>query len=73
MSIHDLPPGGRLPCATAPDEELYVVVAGTAEVRVGERRSRVARGEVALVPRGAARDVRNPGLAPLRLMAVPRP
>ncbi len=69
----DLPPGGHLPRATARDEELFVVVAGTAEVRVGDERSRVARGGVALVARGASREVRNAGVGPLRLMAVPRP
>ncbi len=73
MSLHDLPPGERLPRTTAMDEELFVVVAGTAEVLVGDRRSQVARGGVAVVPRGAAREVRNAGMGPLRLMAVPRP
>ncbi len=73
MSIVDLPPGGRLPPTRAIDEELFVVVAGTAEVRVGDERSQVACGDVALVPRGASREVRNTGVGPLRLMAVPRP
>ncbi len=73
MSFVDLPPGGRLPRSTALDEELFVVVAGTAEVEVGDQRSHVARGGVALVPRGASREVRNAGVGPLRLMAVPRP
>jgi len=73
VSFLDLPPGGRLPRTTAIDEELFVVVDGTAEVSVGDRRSRVARGGVALVPRGVSREVRNAGMGPLRLMAVPRP
>jgi mannose-6-phosphate isomerase-like protein (cupin superfamily) len=73
MSIVDVPPGGCLPRATAPDEEVFVVVVGTAEVRVGGQRSHVGCGGVALVPRGAAREVRNAGVGPLRLMSVPRP
>jgi mannose-6-phosphate isomerase-like protein (cupin superfamily) len=73
MGLVDLPPGGHLPRRTARAEEVFVVVDGTAEVRVGERRCQVDRGGVALVPRGASRDVRNAGVGPLRLMSVPRP
>src|SRR4051794_30090358 len=63
-------PGCRLPRHTDSAEEVIVVIAGAAEVTVGDERTAVAAGEMALVPEMVAHEVRNAGDDVLRFAAV---
>lgn len=69
-SILEVGPGCRLPEHTDSAEEVIVVVAGAAEVMVEGERSRVEAPGLALVPQGAAHEVRNAGSGTLRFAAV---
>jgi quercetin dioxygenase-like cupin family protein len=69
-SILEIEPDCRLPRHSDSAEETIVVVAGAAEVTVGEESAGVAQGGIALVPAGASHEVRNAGKDPLRFLAV---
>lgn len=69
-SILEVDPGCRLPEHTDSAEEVVVVLAGTADVAVEGERSRVVAPGLALVPQGAAHEVRNAGSDTLRFAAV---
>jgi mannose-6-phosphate isomerase-like protein (cupin superfamily) len=69
-SLLEVDPGHHLPRHTDSAEEIIVVVSGVAEVVVGEERSRVAAGGLALVPKCVAHEVRNAGEEVLRFAAV---
>ncbi len=53
-----------------PLEELYVVVAGQAEVTIGGRTDRLVVGDAFLARVGVEHDVRNPGPEHLTLVVV---
>lgn len=53
-----------------PLEELYVVVAGQAEVTIAGETSRLGVGDAFLAKMGAEHDVRNPGELPLTMIVV---
>jgi quercetin dioxygenase-like cupin family protein len=69
-SILEVDPGRRLPRHTDSAEETIVVVAGTAEVTVGEESASVGQGGITLVPAGVPHQVRNAGEDTLRFLAV---
>jgi quercetin dioxygenase-like cupin family protein len=69
-SLLEVPPGCRLPRHTDSSEETVVVIAGEAEVSVGDERSAVPAGGVALVPADVPHEVRNAGDGALRFAAV---
>ncbi len=73
-AIGELDPGGgaRLPAGPHTDsaEETIAVVAGTAEVVVEGRASRVSAGGLAVVPAGTVHEVRCADTGPLRFIAV---
>jgi quercetin dioxygenase-like cupin family protein len=69
-SLLEVDPGCRLPRHTDSAEEVVVVVAGEAEVQIGDQAHRVGAGEVALVPRDAPHEVRSVGGDVLRFAAV---
>ena len=69
-SVLEVDAGRRLPRHTDSAEETIVVVAGTAEVTVGEESASVGQGGVALVPAGVPHQVRNAGEDTLRFLAV---
>jgi quercetin dioxygenase-like cupin family protein len=69
-SLLEVDPGCRLPRHTDSAEEVIVVIAGEAEVSVGDERTTAAAGEMALVPEMVAHEVRNAGDAVLRFAAV---
>ena len=54
----------------SPGRTVIVVVAGAAEITVGDERTTVAAGEMALVPEMVAHEVRNAGDGVLRFAAV---
>jgi quercetin dioxygenase-like cupin family protein len=69
-SVLELPQGCRLPRHTDSAEEAIVVVAGVAEVVVGDEAARLPAGGVAVVPEDAPHEVRNAGDGALRFVAV---
>jgi mannose-6-phosphate isomerase-like protein (cupin superfamily) len=69
-SVIEVPAGCRLPRHTDSAEEIVVIVAGAAEVVVGDERRAVPAGGVALVPEDVPHEVRNPGREPLRFVAI---
>ncbi len=62
--------GCKLPLHTDSAEETIVVVAGTAEVRVGGESALLGAGDLAVVPEGTPHEIRNAGADGLRFIAV---
>jgi quercetin dioxygenase-like cupin family protein len=69
-SVIEIGPGRQLPEHTDSAEETIVVIAGVAEVHVGEEVARVPAGGLALVPKDVVHEVRNAGSETLRFAAV---
>jgi quercetin dioxygenase-like cupin family protein len=69
-SVVEVPPGCGLPRHTDSAEETIVVLAGTAELRIGDERESLPTGGVAVVPEDTPHEVRNPGQELLRFFAV---
>jgi mannose-6-phosphate isomerase-like protein (cupin superfamily) len=69
-SLLEVEPGHHLPRHTDSAEEIVVVLSGEAEVVVGEERSRLAAGGLALVPKCVPHEVHNAGDDVLRFAAV---
>jgi quercetin dioxygenase-like cupin family protein len=69
-SVIEVEPGRRLPEHTDSAEEAIVVLAGVADVRVGEETARVAAGGLALVPQERPHEVVNAGTEVLRFAAL---
>ncbi len=69
-SVIEVAPGCRLPRHTDSAEETIVVVAGVAEVEVGEDRAVLPAGGLALVPKDVPHEVRNVAEETLRFVAV---
>src|SRR3954454_6776057 len=69
-SLLEVDPGCRLPRHTDSAEEVIVVIAGEAEMTIGEERTSAAAGEMALVPECVPHEVRNAGAGLLRFAAV---
>lgn len=69
-SVIEVPAGCRLPRHTDSGEETIVVLAGRAELTVGEERAELAAGAIAVVPKDVHHEVRNDGQETLRFVAV---
>jgi quercetin dioxygenase-like cupin family protein len=69
-SVIEVPAGCRLPRHTDSAEEIVVIVAGAAEVVVGDERRELPAGGVALVSQDVPHEVRNAGREPLRFVAI---
>ncbi len=69
-SLLEVDAGCALPRHTDSAEEHVVVVAGTAEVTLGDETERVGAGGVALIPKDVPHQVRSVGEEPLRFVAV---
>src|SRR3954471_17240143 len=69
-SLLEVDPGCRLPRHTDSAEEVIVVIAGEAQVTVGDERTIAAAGEMALVAEMVPHEVRNAGEGVLRFAAV---
>ncbi|HEV2238997.1 MAG TPA: cupin domain-containing protein, partial [Ktedonobacterales bacterium] len=54
-------------------EEIFYVVDGEFDLRVGDRTERAGPGALMFVPKGAAHTFTNPGPAPARLLAIVSP
>lgn len=57
----ELAPGDHLGRHTDSAEEVLLILAGTAEVSVGEEQGRLSQGEMAVVPTMVPHDIRNAG------------
>lgn len=51
-------------------EEIYYILSGTGEMRVGEERRQVGAGDAVYIPRGHAHALNNNGIEPLKIMLV---
>jgi quercetin dioxygenase-like cupin family protein len=69
-SVIEVPEGCRLPRHTDSAEETIVVLAGAAEVHVGDESATVQAGGIAVVEQDVPHEVRNADGAPLRFVAV---
>jgi quercetin dioxygenase-like cupin family protein len=69
-ALLEVPRGCQLPRHTDSAEETIVVVAGQANVTVGDESEEIGVGEAALVPRDVPHHVDNLGNAPLRFVAL---
>src|SRR3954452_1437054 len=69
-SLLEVDAGCRLPRHTDSAEEVIVVIAGRAEIVVGDERTTASGGEMALVPEMVPHEVRNAGEDVLRFAAV---
>jgi quercetin dioxygenase-like cupin family protein len=69
-SVIEVGPGCRLPPHTDSAEETIVVLAGVADVRIGDATARVPAGGLTLVPQDRPHEVRNAGAGTLRFAAV---
>ena len=69
-SLLEIEPGCRLPRHTDSAEEIIVILAGSAEIAVGEERCLAEAGGLALVPKSVPHEVHNSGRAVLRFAAV---
>ena len=69
-SLLEVEPGCRLPLHTDSAEESIVVLAGVADVTIGDERAEVPAGGLALVPKEVLHEVRNGGAETLRFLAV---
>jgi quercetin dioxygenase-like cupin family protein len=69
-SILEVEPGCRLPRHTDDAEETIVVLAGCAEVVVGDEQRQLPAGGLAVVPKLVAHEVRNAGADLLRFIAL---
>ncbi|MHA6801535.1 cupin domain-containing protein [Bounagaea algeriensis] len=76
VAVHmwELPPGGaegvHAHHEDEPLEELYLVVEGTAAMRVDERTHELGPGDAVLAPVGSEHDVRNTGETTLKVVVV---
>jgi quercetin dioxygenase-like cupin family protein len=69
-SMLEVPAGCRLPRHTDSAEETILVLAGAADVTIGDERTELPAGGIAVVPKSAPHEVRNAGEETLRFVAV---
>jgi quercetin dioxygenase-like cupin family protein len=69
-SVIEVPARCRLPRHIDSAEETIVVTAGAAEVVVGDERTELSAGDIAVVPEDTPHEVRNAGAGTLRFVAV---
>ena len=64
----ELEPGDHLPRHTDSAEEILYIVAGEAEVEVGDERGRLAAGDLAVVPEMVPHGLRNVGVETVKVV-----
>ena len=62
------PNGGQVPWHNQDQEEVYIVVEGTAEMCLGEERRVMKTGQAVYIPPGVFHQLTNVGDTPLRMM-----
>ena len=64
------PDGGQVPWHNQDQEEVYVILEGTAEMCLGEERRIVTSGQAIYIPPAVYHQITNVGDAPCRMMYV---
>jgi mannose-6-phosphate isomerase-like protein (cupin superfamily) len=62
------PKGGQVPWHNQDSEEVYFVIAGTAEMCLGAERQTLVGGQAVYIPPGEFHQITNTGDTPLRLL-----
>jgi mannose-6-phosphate isomerase-like protein (cupin superfamily) len=62
------PGGGQVPWHSHEQEEVYLVLDGTAEMCAGDERSPLTSNQAVIIPPGVFHQITNIGSAPLRLI-----
>jgi quercetin dioxygenase-like cupin family protein len=70
MVCVEIEPGNYLATHTDSAEEILVILAGEAEVTVGDQHGRVTAGDMALVPAMVPHAVRNTGSETVRMLGI---
>lgn len=74
VGLNSFEPGQEHSAHThAGQDKLYVVLEGTAEVRIGEEEAVLSAGDAAFAASGVVHAIRNPGPARMVVMAVLAP
>lgn len=60
--------GGQVPWHNHDQEEVYVIIEGTAEMCLGEERQSLTAGQAVYVPCGVFHQLTNTGSTPLRML-----
>jgi quercetin dioxygenase-like cupin family protein len=68
MVYVEIAPGDHLPCHTDSAEEIVLILAGVAEVVVGDERGQAQAGEMALIPAMIPHAIYNVGAEPIRMI-----
>lgn len=62
------PNGGQVPWHNQEQEEVYLVLEGTAEMCLGAERQLLTTGQAVYIPSGVFHQITNIGAAPLRIL-----
>ena len=62
------PQGGQVPWHNQSQEEVYFIIAGTAEMCLGQERQTLTTGQAVYIPPGVFHQITNLGDTPLRLL-----
>jgi quercetin dioxygenase-like cupin family protein len=62
------PEGGQVPWHNHPEEEVYVLLEGRAEMCLGEERREMSAGQAVYVPSGVFHQLTNVGDTPARML-----
>jgi quercetin dioxygenase-like cupin family protein len=62
------PNGGQVPWHNQVQEEVYIIIEGTAEMCLGEERQVLTTGQAAYIPSGVFHQLTNVGDTPCRMM-----
>jgi quercetin dioxygenase-like cupin family protein len=60
--------GGQVPWHNHPQEEVYTIIEGTAEICLGEERQTLTTGQAVYIPSNVFHQLTNVGSTPLRMM-----
>lgn len=64
----ELAPNEKLGTHTDSAEELFYFIEGEVEVTIGEEKSRLSKGQLAVVPKMVSHDVKNVGEVPAKVL-----
>lgn len=74
LAVMSIPPGESIGTETHGHvEQTIVIVSGTGQVRLGEKRTNLGGGDVIVVTPGTTHDLRNVGQSPLKLFTIYSP
>jgi mannose-6-phosphate isomerase-like protein (cupin superfamily) len=62
------PDGGQVPWHNQDQEEVYIIIEGTAEMCLGEERQTLTAGQAAYIPSGVFHQLTNIGSTPVRMI-----